>query len=222
MVESKNETDFDFKNGILIKIEGELYPNEFKYPHVIIENGKWYMFYSNFYHGTGALTSTVRMATSSDGVNWKLVNNNIRPGLDAEILKVGKDLYALYHAFPGDYDEPDAAINLTVYKGKLDEIPLRREPVVISEQIKEQTISRRTENDLFRYKIACDFSDEQLECLEQILEERNRKDFEFWHNYTGEEQIAQKNEDKRIFNEKLIDCIGEENRKRMIADKLWL
>ena len=42
--ESKNEPDFDFQNSIMIRIEGEPYPNDYRYTHVIIENGKWYMF----------------------------------------------------------------------------------------------------------------------------------------------------------------------------------
>lgn len=222
---SNNETDFDFNNSIEIRIDGESYPGDYRYTHVIIEDGNWYMFYSNFYSGCGALTSTVRMATSSDGVNWKLVNNNILPGLDAEILKVGQDLYALYYALPGDYDEPNAAVNLTVYQGKLNDIPIKREPVVISEEIKERTIARRTENHLYRYDVACDFSEEQLACLEQILEQRNRKDFEIWHNLAGEEQIAQKQKYGQIFHKKIIECIGADNQKRMIEfwqkSKYW-
>jgi hypothetical protein len=119
--ESPNETDFDFANASPIKIENETYPGMYKFTHVLVKNSTWFMLYGNFVRPHCA-DGTVRVATSSDGINWTSRNKNMLAGHDAEILKVEEDLYIMYYGPQGYFDRKDCDIRLAIYSGELNDL----------------------------------------------------------------------------------------------------
>jgi hypothetical protein len=119
--ESKNETEFDFAGAANIKIEGEAYPGMYKITHVFLDNGAWHMLYSNFVRPTCA-DSTVRLATSADGLHWQSVNRSLFEGQDGEILKVARDLYLIYYGPRNYFDAANCDIRVAIYNGKLAEL----------------------------------------------------------------------------------------------------
>jgi len=111
---SENETDFDFENSRVIRIEGER-PGH-RYSHVLKEDDKWYMFYGfDGQYGMG-------VAVSDDGLNWKAHNTRLGGGEDAEVLRVSKDLYFMFYCPEGLQDEAGCDINLAIYNGSLKEL----------------------------------------------------------------------------------------------------
>lgn len=86
------------------------------------------MFYSNFTPETGCVDATIRFATSGDSLNWHLVNNYLLDGMDAEVIKIGKDLYAMYYGPQGYFDRANCDIRLAVYKGKLTDMTSKTDP----------------------------------------------------------------------------------------------
>lgn len=115
---SSNETDFDFKNAKQLKINGEHYPGMYMFTHVFMDDGKWYMLYGNFKR-PHCPKSTVRLATSSDGLNWTSVNKNLLEGHDGEIIKADRDLYLLYFGPRNHFDAKDCDIRVALYHGNL-------------------------------------------------------------------------------------------------------
>lgn len=119
--ESQNETDFDFRNAVKIKIKGEEYPGQYKFTHVLIEDGIWYMFYANFVR-PHCPNSRTRLATSHDGLNFKRATGDLIFGHDAEVLKVDEELYLMYYGPQGYFDAKNCDIRLAIYSGGLDEL----------------------------------------------------------------------------------------------------
>ncbi len=118
---SKNETDFDFENAENIKIKGEKYPGMYKFSHVLRLDGKWYMFYGNFTR-PHCPDTTVRLATSPDGLHWTARNKKLLYGHDAEILKVSENLYLMYFGPRNYFDRKDCDIRTAVYNGKINDL----------------------------------------------------------------------------------------------------
>lgn len=115
-VVSPNETDFDFAKVETIEIEGE--NGMYKFPHVIQDQGTWYMFYGNFVR-PNCPDGTIRLAVSKDGSRWVAKNRNLIPGHDGEVLKVGSKGWFMYWGPRGYYDSKDCSINLATYDGDL-------------------------------------------------------------------------------------------------------
>ena len=125
VAESDGEMRFDFAGARPIRIEGEQYPGQYKFTHVIQENGRWYMFYANFSrpHAGDAVT---RLAVSADGYQWKSVNRNLLIGHDAEVILSANGLYLMYYGPLGYFDAMACDIRLAVFAGKLDDLVLQR------------------------------------------------------------------------------------------------
>jgi hypothetical protein len=119
--ESANETDFDFAHAATIKIEGETYPGKYKFSHVFLEGGVWYMFYGNFVWPR-CPDATIRVATSSDGLHWKCRNKNLLKGHDGEVLKLADRLYVLYYGPQGYFDWRGCDIRAAIYAGDLKDL----------------------------------------------------------------------------------------------------
>ena len=117
---SPNETDFDFKNAQQIKIEGEVFP-KYKFSHVFKDNGVWYMLYGDFKR-PHCPESTVRLATSPDGLNWTKVNGNLVEGHDGEMLKLDNDLYAMFYGPRNHFDAANCDIRLALFQGNLKDL----------------------------------------------------------------------------------------------------
>ena len=120
-VESANETDFDFDDATSIKIAGVPQEEKFKFTHVIREEGAWYMFFGDFVR-PHCPNSVVRLATSTDGLNWTARNEGMLEGHDAEILKVADDLYLMYFGPRNHFDAKDCDIRLGVYAGSIEDL----------------------------------------------------------------------------------------------------
>jgi hypothetical protein len=118
---SSNETDFDFDHAIELKIDGEHYPIMFKFTHVIIDDGTWYMFYGDFVR-PHCPTSTVHIATSQDGACWKAGNKNVIEGHDGELVEASNDIYLLYYGPRNHFDAPRCDIRVGLYQGALKHI----------------------------------------------------------------------------------------------------
>jgi len=118
---SPDEMNFDFENVKKIKIKGEKYPGQYKFTHVFIEEGRWYMYYSNFTR-PHCPKSFVRYATSGDGLRWQVQNKKLLPGQDAEVVKAAENLYFMYYSPQGYFDAKDGDIRLAIYNGELDEL----------------------------------------------------------------------------------------------------
>ena len=119
--ESPDETNFDWKNAANLKIQGEKYPGQYKFTHVFVEDGTWYMYYANFVRPHCA-NSCTRYAISSDGIHWESMNRSLIAGQDAEILKVDENLYLMYYGPQGYFDAKDCDIRLAIYNGDLDDL----------------------------------------------------------------------------------------------------
>ena len=115
-VESANETDFDFDNAVRITVLNE--DEEYRCPHVFINNGMWYMYYGFKYKARAGY------ATSDDGLHWTPQNTAVIKGDDPEILKIAKDLYLLFYC-PTEYDmghKLGCDIRVAVFEGHLDKL----------------------------------------------------------------------------------------------------
>ena len=112
---SNNETDFDFENSVRLRIEGEE-PGH-RYTHVFKEDGNWYMYY-----GFDGGPPRSGYATSSDLVHWKARNTRLAETEDAEILKVGEDLYFMFYCPAGFQDVAGCDIKLAIFNGDLDDL----------------------------------------------------------------------------------------------------
>jgi len=120
---SPNETDFDFAHASPIVIQGEDYPGMYKFTQVIIEDGRWYMFYSNFQH-PHCPDSTVRLAVSEDGTEWHKANDNLLEGHDGEVIKVSNDLYLMYYCPRNYFDAKGCDIRVALFNGRLVDLVL--------------------------------------------------------------------------------------------------
>jgi len=109
---SNNETDFDFENSMRIRVRGEE-PGH-RYTHVFSEGRPWYMYY-----GFDGGPKRSGYATSSDLVNWRVLNRNLPETEDAEILKAGDELYFMFYCPAGMQDEGGCDIRLAIFNGDL-------------------------------------------------------------------------------------------------------
>lgn len=119
--ESANEMDFDFGRAAPIKIEGEKYPGMYKFTHVFLDGGAWYMYYGNFVR-PHCPDGTIRFATSSDGLHWTCRNRNLLKGHDGEVLKVAERLYIMYYGPQGYFDRRGCEIRAAIYAGDLKDL----------------------------------------------------------------------------------------------------
>jgi hypothetical protein len=119
--ESADETHFDFAQARPIHIDGEPADGMFKFTHVVVENGAWYMLYANFVRPTCA-DSTTRLAVSTDGLHWKSVNKNLFAGHDADILKLNDSLYLAYFGPQGHFDQKDSDVRVAILSGTLSDL----------------------------------------------------------------------------------------------------
>lgn len=121
---SPDETTFDFAAAEKVAIGGEGYPGMYKFTHVFMEDGKWYMLYGDFVrpHCAG---STVRLATSPDGAEWTRVTGDLLEGHDGEIVRAADRLYLMYHGPRGRFDARDCDIRVALYHGDLDALARR-------------------------------------------------------------------------------------------------
>jgi len=115
---SGSEMDFDFGKAQGLRIEGEHYPGMYKFTHVFMDNGAWYMLYGNFVR-PHCPNSTVRLATSPDGVKWTSVNQNLLEGHDGELLRADEGLYLLYYGPRNHFDAAECDIRVALYDGEL-------------------------------------------------------------------------------------------------------
>ena len=116
---SKDETDFDFGHAASLRSKGETYPGMYKFSHVFLEGGAWYMYYGNFVR-PHCPDGTVRFATSSDGLHWTCRNKDLLKGHDGEVLKVADRLYIMYYGPQGYFDRRGCDIRAAVYAGDLN------------------------------------------------------------------------------------------------------
>jgi hypothetical protein len=112
---SDNETDFDFKNSMRIRVVGEK-PGH-RYTHVFKEGNICYMYY-----GFDGGPPRSGYATSNDFVHWKARNTRLMETEDAEILRVGDGLYFMFYCPAGFQDVADCDIRLAVFSGDLDDL----------------------------------------------------------------------------------------------------
>jgi predicted GH43/DUF377 family glycosyl hydrolase len=119
-----DEKGFDFAGATPLTIAGES-PGMYKFSHVIVEHGVWYMFYSDFLR-PNCPAGTVRLATSPDGVQWTSVNKRLVAGHDGELVQADEGVYLLYYGPQGYFDAKNCDIRVAVYAGKLDELTEQR------------------------------------------------------------------------------------------------
>lgn len=119
--ESPNETDFDFGHAVPIKIEGEKYAGAYKFSHVFLDDGTWYMYYRNF-GPSHCADGAIRFATSTDGLHWTSRNKNLLKGHDGEVLKVADRLFIIYYGPQGYFDRRGCDIRVAVYTGDLKDL----------------------------------------------------------------------------------------------------
>jgi enterochelin esterase-like enzyme/predicted GH43/DUF377 family glycosyl hydrolase len=119
-VTSPTETGFDFGKAVNVKIEGD---DSFmcKFGHVLKDEDGWHMFYSNFVQ-PHCPNSTVRYATSEDGIHWQARNKRLIKGHDADVLRVADDLYLMVYSPQNHFDAKDCDIRLAVYNGRLPDL----------------------------------------------------------------------------------------------------
>jgi predicted GH43/DUF377 family glycosyl hydrolase len=115
---SPNERDFDFDNAGRIQIEGE--ERGHRYTHVFQEGDTCYMYY-----GFDGGPPRSGYATSSDLLHWKARNTRLAETEDAEIFKVGRDLYFMFYCPAGMQDEGGCDIRLAIFNGDLDRLALK-------------------------------------------------------------------------------------------------
>lgn len=114
--DSPNETEFDFENGTKLFIEGET--GDYRCPHVLLEDGIWYMFYGYKYEPRSGL------AISQDGLRWRSVNTSMFDGHDPEVLKLDEELYLMFYG-PSQYNMGHKAgcdIRIALLEGNLSEL----------------------------------------------------------------------------------------------------
>ena len=119
-----DEKGFDFAHATPLTIAGEP-PGMYKFSHVVLDEGRWYMFYGDF-RRPNCPTSTVRLATSPDGVLWTAVNRQLVAGHDGELLRAGEGLHLLYYGRQGFFDAKDCDIRVAVYAGRLEALGEQR------------------------------------------------------------------------------------------------
>lgn len=107
---SPNETDFDFDNARVIRIEGEEAGH--RYSHVVRRQEAWHMYY-----GFDGGPPRSGYAVSENLVDWKVENRNMRETEDAEILSVGDDLHLMFYCPAGMQDEKGCDIRLAIRSG---------------------------------------------------------------------------------------------------------
>jgi predicted GH43/DUF377 family glycosyl hydrolase len=112
---SPNETDFDFDNAAALRIEGER--SGHRYTHVFGEGDTWYMYY-----GFDGGPHRSGYAMSRDLLHWKAQNTQLAETEDAEILKVGDELYFMFYCPAGFQDVADCDIRLAILNGSLDDL----------------------------------------------------------------------------------------------------
>jgi len=118
MATSPTETGFDFDKAVNIKIDGEKYPEMYKFTHVLKDRDGWHMFYADF-ERPHCPDSFTRYATSTDGIHWTSRNKKLLEGHDAEVLKVADDVYLMYYGPRNHFDAKDCDIRLAIYNGRL-------------------------------------------------------------------------------------------------------
>lgn len=212
-VGADNEIDFEFDKPEEIIIDGEEYPGRYFFSHVFIENGKWYMFYSNFIPYAHATNATIRFATSDDGLNWKLVNNNLMAGLDGDVVKVSNELYIMYYGKQGYYDKAGQDIRMAVYSGSLDDMPRHTDPLKLTNEQKEMIIENTFMNKYYYRTIRnLELTDEQEACVKTIAEERCREEveLEYVQKLKGSDLNRELRRINKAYNSKLAECIGNE------------
>ena len=114
--DSPNEIEFDFAHAQKLYIDGE--KGNYRCPHVIVEDSRWYMFYGYKYEPRSGL------AVSGDGAHWKAVNTTMFDGHDPEVLKVAEELYVLFYG-PSKYDmghKQGCDIRIALLDGRLDDL----------------------------------------------------------------------------------------------------
>ena len=125
LVTSFNETGFDFNEAVKLRIEGDD-SLMCKFAHVLHDEDGWHMFYSNFVR-PHCPNSSVRYATSDDGVHWRAANKRLLAGHDADVLRVADELYLMAYSPQNYFDRKDCDIRLAVYNGRLPDLA-RPEP----------------------------------------------------------------------------------------------
>lgn len=115
-----DEKSFDFAHATPLTIAGES-PGMYKFSHVVIDDGRWYMLYGEFVR-PDCPTSVVHLATSPDGVRWTSLHRRLVAGHDGELLRAGEGLYLLYYGRQGRFDAKDCDIRAAVYAGKLENL----------------------------------------------------------------------------------------------------
>jgi predicted GH43/DUF377 family glycosyl hydrolase len=111
---SGNEMDFDFANAQSIRIRGERKGH--RYTHVFKEGKTWYMFYG--YENK----PRTGFAKSTNGLDWRMVYNQLPPCEDAEILPIEDDLYFMFYCPMGLQDEAGCDIRLAILSGELESV----------------------------------------------------------------------------------------------------
>lgn len=118
---SVNETAFDFGAALPLRIEGEDPSGMYKFTHVFRDNDKWFMLYGDFKR-PHCPQSTIRLASSPDGLRWTRFSKGLLDGHDGEIIALGEDLYAIYHGPRNHFDAAACDIRVALFHGKLDSL----------------------------------------------------------------------------------------------------
>lgn len=119
--ESANETDFDFDKAIPLVIDGLDRSMMHKFTHVVQVDGAWYMLFGEFIRPR-CLNCRTGLATSTDGVHWKVANHDVLVGQDGELLHVADDLFFLYYGPDGFFDGEGCDIRVAVMRGHLSDL----------------------------------------------------------------------------------------------------
>ncbi len=135
LVTSATPTGFDFNKPASLTVEGDD-SRMCKFGHVLRDDDGWHLFYSNYDDGHGR-NSTVRYATSNDGVRWQARNKGLIKGLDADVLRVADDLYLMIYGPQGGFDASGTDIRLAVYNGRLPD--LAGKPPLVPEEPSQST-----------------------------------------------------------------------------------
>ncbi len=120
-VSSPDETSFAFEHAERVRIQGESYPGQYKFSHVVQDEGRWYMLYSDFVRPHCA-EGRMRLANSTNGSDWVKQSDNVLPGHDGELLPLGKDLWHIYYGPQGYFDRKECTINVATYSGRLADL----------------------------------------------------------------------------------------------------
>lgn len=120
-VESPDEMRFDFSAAKPIQIDGEFADKMVKFSQVFTIGDTWYMAYANFTRPHAA-NSTTRLAKSSDGVRWRVVNQSLFDGHDAEILRMDDAVVFAYFSPRGMYNHAGGSVSLAVFSGQIADL----------------------------------------------------------------------------------------------------